>query len=165
MKRMISIIGIFHIIYGALSLLYLGFFLILLYAPQTREENPILYIIKNTRSLQIWYVGISIIDFIVALLIIISGAGLLMSAYWGKITTVGFVMYNILSNIVRNIISSIFIVIPLWQEAIVQCTDEIIGGITITIFLMIGSFLVNIIYSSLVALVIINPDTAKLFRK
>jgi hypothetical protein len=120
----VTVFGILNIVFGALGLLSMPCALFFMFAMPGKVMNP-------TRAVKAWLLFSSLIGFVVAILLIIIGIGLLNLKAWARKCAVGYGWFAIVWGVLGTIINLILVTSGAYgysHEAAPGAMSGMIGG-------------------------------------
>lgn len=115
----VTVFGILNLVFGALGLCGTAGSAAMFFAlPQNPNvRNPVLDLMAGSPAYRLFTQVTVGLGFIAAIVLIIAGIGLLQTKSFGRTLSIGYSIYAILSGIVGLVMSFVFLVKPLLEQA------------------------------------------------
>jgi hypothetical protein len=112
-----AVFGILNILFGVIGLCGTVFSAALFFAPQASGQNPVLEIMAENTLYRVFMQVSIVLGVFAALVLIISGIGLLQLKPYGRTLAIIYGVYAVVAGVVGMIVNFVFIVGPLLQQA------------------------------------------------
>jgi len=160
----VTVFGVLNIVFGALGLVAIIFSAIaLMVVPTGSTNNPVLEIMRNSPGYAAWMKMAIPLGILASGVSIAAGIGLLKLRRWGRSLSIGYGIYAIVAGVLGVMLSFIFVMQPLMQQASQKSGPEaaaLIGG---AIGGTIGGCF-GMIYPVLLLIFMFRPKVAAAFR-
>jgi hypothetical protein len=160
----VTVFGVLNIVFGALGFVAIIFTAITLMAvPAGSTNNPVLEIMRNNPGYVLWMEITIPLGVLASGVSIAAGIGLLKLKSWGRILSIGYAIYSIAAGVLGVLLSFVFVMQPLMQQASQKSGPEaaaLIGG---AIGGTIGGCF-GMIYPVLLLIFMFRPKVVAAFR-
>jgi hypothetical protein len=160
----VTVLGVLNIVFGIFGFLAIIVSAISLFAVSSDStNNPVLQIMRNSPGYAAW-MKISIpLGVLVSCVSITAGIGLLKLKSWGRSLSIGYGIYSIVACLLGTVLSYLFIMRPLLEQASQKQGPEaaaLIGG---AVGGTVGSCF-GMVYPILLLIFMFRPNVVAAFR-
>ncbi|MCS6862293.1 MAG: hypothetical protein NZT92_18470 [Abditibacteriales bacterium] len=161
----VTVFGILNIVFGAMGVICMPFSFLMLLIPQPpgAPPNPVIDLMTRTPFLRTWTIGVGVLGTIAAIVLIVAGIGLLTMQAWGRLTSIGCAVYQIVSGIVGMVVNYIFLIGPLMEQVRQSGGPEAAGAIGGALGGTIGGC-IGLIYPLLLLIFMTRPSVVQAFQ-
>jgi hypothetical protein len=162
----INVFGVLNIVFGALGLtcglcFVAGQGLLAALRQNPNFRNPVLDQIESVRALKTWMMISVALQVVASIVLLVAGIGLLRLSGWGRVMSIGYSIYGLISLVVGVVINMIWIWIPQLNAA--PAGPERIGAI-FAIVVGMFSMLLYLTYYVLLWYFMTRPRVKAAFR-
>ena len=160
----VTVFGVLNIVFGALGFVAITFSAITLMAVSAGStNNPVLEVMRNSPGYALWMKMTIPLGVLASGVSIAAGIGLLKLKSWGRSLSIGYGIYSIVAGVLGVMLSFVFVMQPLIQQASQKSGPEaaaLIGG---AIGGTIGGCF-GMIYPVLLLIFMFHPKVVAAFR-
>lgn len=115
----VVVFGILNLLFGVLGLCgAAGTAAMLMFMPQNPNvRNPVLELMANSPGYRLFNQISTGLGFIVAIVLVVAGIGLLQTKSFGRTLSIGYSIYALVAGVVGLIVSFMFLMKPLLEQA------------------------------------------------
>jgi hypothetical protein len=143
----VTVLGILNIVFAALGVMGLALSIAMMYVkPDLNMKNPVLDLMRQNPGYAM-YINIStVVGGVFTLALLLAGIGLLMLRPWGRMLSIIYATFSIISLIVNSFLNYYFLIAPLIDKLAAQQPGQekaaVVGGIVG----MVGGICIGPIY-------------------